>query len=71
MAKNTKSHPLKKNQQANMAWVQRKKERNETKRSQLEELQQEIKSSIKQMDDGLGIPAATVRERIKNRRSGV
>lgn len=41
----------------------------ELERIQLEELRREIQSSIKQMDDGNGIPLEVVRERIKERRT--
>jgi antitoxin ParD1/3/4 len=36
---------------------------------QLEELRREIKTSIKQMDDGQGVPLNVVRERIQKKRA--
>ena len=41
----------------------------ELEQLQLDELRREIQTSIKQMDAGEGIPAATVRERIQQRRA--
>lgn len=40
----------------------------EIEQLQLEELRREIKNSIKQMDDGQGVPLDVVRERIQKRR---
>jgi antitoxin ParD1/3/4 len=41
----------------------------EIQQLQLEELRKEIKASIKQIDDGKGIPIDAVRERILRRRT--
>lgn len=41
----------------------------ELEQLQLVELRREIQASIKQMDAGKGIPLATVREKIKQRRN--
>jgi antitoxin ParD1/3/4 len=41
----------------------------EIEQLQLEELRREIKSSIKQMDDGQGVPLDVVRERLQQRRA--
>jgi len=41
----------------------------EIQQLQLEELRKEIKASIKQMDDGQGVPLNVVRERIQKRRT--
>lgn len=41
----------------------------EIERLQLEELRREIKSSIKEMDYGQGVPLNVVRERLQQRRA--
>lgn len=41
----------------------------EIQQLQLEELRREIQSSIKQMDDGQGVPLDAVRERLQQRRA--
>lgn len=45
------------------------KNQDELEQLQLEQLRTEIRSSIQQMDAGEGIPAATVRDRIQQRRT--
>lgn len=45
------------------------KHQDELEKLQIEELRREIQSSIKQMDDGQGIPLDVVRERITQRRA--
>ena len=45
------------------------KRQDEPEQLQLEELRREIQGSIAQLDAGQGIPAATVRERVQQRRA--
>lgn len=45
------------------------KNQDELEQLQLEELRREIRSSIQQLDAGQGIPSATVRDKIQQRRA--